>query len=62
MIFTPTGADRGAVQWTEVTLEPNQFGSFDVLSGVNDGDEVVLTGGAALEDGQPVRRFTGFSN
>ena len=62
MIFTPTGADQGAVTWTEVTVEPNQFGEFDVLSGVNDGDEVVLTGGAALKDGQAVRRFTGFSN
>jgi len=62
MIFTPTGADQGAVTWTEVTVEPNQFGEFEVLSGVNDGDEVVLTGGAALKDGQAVRRFTGFSN
>ncbi|MCG7627616.1 efflux RND transporter periplasmic adaptor subunit [Epibacterium sp. MM17-32] len=62
MIFTPTGADQGSVRWTEVEIEPNQFGTFDVLSGIADGDEVVLTGGAALEDGQAVRRFTGFSN
>ncbi len=62
MVFTPTGADEGAVRWTKVEIEPNQFGQFDVLSGLNDGDEVVLTGGAALEDGQAVRRFVGFSN
>ncbi len=62
MVFTPTGASKGAVRWTPVELEPNQFGTFDVMSGIKDGDEVVLTGGAALEDGQPVRRFTGFSN
>jgi len=62
MIFTPTGAEAGSVTWTEVEIEPTQFGEFAVLSGVEDGDEVVLTGGAALEDGQAVRRFTGFSN
>lgn len=62
MVFSPKGADEGTVTWTRVEVEPNQFGQFDVLSGINDGDEVVLTGGAALDDGQAVRRFVGFSN
>ncbi|NIZ14439.1 efflux RND transporter periplasmic adaptor subunit [Phaeobacter sp. HF9A] len=62
MVFTPTGADKGEVHWREVELQPNQFGNFYVLAGIEDGDEVVLTGGSALEDGQMVRRFTGISN
>lgn len=62
MVFTPTGADAGTVTWTPVEIEPTQFGDFRVLSGLQGGDEIVLTGGGALTSGQPVRRFTGFAN
>ena len=62
MIFAPTGADEGTVSWTSVEIEPNQFGSFYVTSGLEAGQEVVATGGSAMTDGETVRRFTGFTN
>ncbi|KAE9625991.1 efflux RND transporter periplasmic adaptor subunit [Parasedimentitalea maritima] len=62
MVFSPKGADEGRVTWTPVDIEPTQFGNFRVLSGLQGGEEIVLTGGGALTDGQSVRRFTGFAN
>jgi len=62
MVFTPTGADQGEVRWHQVALQATQNGDFAVSSGLEGGEEVVLTGGSALIDGQKVRRFTGFSN
>lgn len=62
MRFTPAGADEGTVAWAPVEITPFQSGEARVLSGLSDGDEIVLAGGGALEDGQQVRRFTGFAN
>ena len=62
MLFSPTGADQGTVKWTAVEVQATQFGDFQVTSGFDGGQEVVLTGGSALKDGQSVRRFTGFAN
>ncbi|PCJ04661.1 MAG: efflux transporter periplasmic adaptor subunit [Rhodobacteraceae bacterium] len=62
MVFSPTGADVGIVTWTPVDIEPTQFGDFRVVSGLQGGEEIVLTGGGALTDGQSVRRFTGFAD
>ncbi len=62
MVFSPAGADEGTVRLAPVTIEPTQTGEVRVLTGLSDGDEVVVAGGSALMDGQSVRRFTGFSN
>ncbi|WP_425078822.1 efflux RND transporter periplasmic adaptor subunit [Ruegeria denitrificans] len=62
MVFSPAGADEGTVRRVPVTIEPTQTGDVRVLTGLSDGDEVVVAGGAVLTDGQPVRRFTGFAN
>ncbi|UUV05376.1 efflux RND transporter periplasmic adaptor subunit [Ruegeria sp. YS9] len=62
MVFSPVGADEGTVRRVPVTIEPTQTGDVRVLTGLSDGDEVVVAGGAVLTDGQPVRRFTGFAN
>jgi RND family efflux transporter MFP subunit len=62
MVFSPAGADEGTVSLAPVTIEPTQTGEVRVLTGLEDGDEVVVAGGSALTDGQIVRRFTGFSN
>lgn len=66
MAFSPAGgqpgADEGTVNWVAVEMEPNQFGSFFITSGLEDGQEVVATGGGALKAGQKVSRFTGFNN
>ena len=60
--FSPAGGDTGTALWTEVTVEPTEAGGFLVTEGLQDGQEIVVTGGAALENGQDVRRFTGFAN
>jgi len=62
MVFSPVGADDGTVRSVPVTIEPTQTGDVRVLSGLSDGDEIVVAGGAVLTDGQAVRRFTGFAN
>ncbi|WP_209509514.1 MULTISPECIES: efflux RND transporter periplasmic adaptor subunit [unclassified Ruegeria] len=62
MVFSPGGADGGTVRRVPVTIEPTQTGDVRVLTGLSDGDEVVVAGGAVLTDGQAVRRFTGFAN
>lgn len=60
--FAPAGADQGTVSWTEVTVVPTEAGGFLVTGGLQDGQEIVVTGGASLENGQDARRFTGFAN
>jgi len=62
MVFAPAGAAEGTVTWTPVQVEATQNGDFRIAGGLTGGEEIVLTGGAALEDGQQVRRFTGFGN
>ena len=62
MVFSPSGADSGTVTWRAVTVAPTQDGAFAVSQGLSGGEEVVLTGGHALSDGQAVRRFAGFAN
>jgi RND family efflux transporter MFP subunit len=63
MVFTPSDdTGQGTVSRRIVKIEPQPTGKFLVLSGLEGGEEIVLTGGHALEDGQAVRRFTGFSN
>ncbi len=62
MVFSPAGADEGTVRRSTVTIEPTQTGEVRVLTGLSDGDEIVVAGGSTLTDGQTVRRFTGFSN
>ncbi|MEW2915133.1 efflux RND transporter periplasmic adaptor subunit [Leisingera sp. JC11] len=62
MVFTPAGAEKGTVEWTKVRVEATQNGDFRVADGLTGSEEIVLTGGGALKDGQQVRRFTGFGN
>ncbi|WP_109313249.1 efflux RND transporter periplasmic adaptor subunit [Ruegeria sp. AU67] len=62
MVFSPVGADEGAVQLVPVTIEPTQTGEVRVLTGLSDGDEIVVAGGSTLTNGQAVRRFVGFAN
>ncbi|MEM6657744.1 MAG: efflux RND transporter periplasmic adaptor subunit [Pseudomonadota bacterium] len=62
MVFSPVGADEGTVRRIPVTVEPTQSGGVRVLTGLSDGDEIVVAGGSVLVDGQTVRRFTGFAN
>ena len=62
MVFEPVGADTGAVTLRQVSLMPNRDGDFEVTQGLSEGDEIVTAGVYALQDGQNVRRFSGFAN
>lgn len=62
MVFDPSGADAGTVTWTPVQVAATQNGDFRITEGLSGGEEIVLTGGGALKDGQQVSRFTGFGN
>ncbi|MTI00796.1 efflux RND transporter periplasmic adaptor subunit [Roseibium sp. RKSG952] len=62
MVFSPVGAEEGTIRRVPVTIEPTQTGDVRVLSGLSDGDEIVVAGGGTLTDGQAVRRFSGFAN
>ena len=62
MVFSPAGAEEGTVRRVPVTIQPTQSGEVRVLTGLSDGDEIVVAGGAALTDGQAVSRFAGFAN
>lgn len=62
MRFSPQGGAEGMVNWIAVATSPAETGEIRVLSGLMDGDEIVLAGGGALRDGQAVRRFVGFGN
>ncbi len=62
MRFAPKGGDTGHVQFVPVHVEPSETGHVHVVSGLENGMEIVVAGGGALEDGQNVRRFVGFGN
>ncbi|WP_341212718.1 efflux RND transporter periplasmic adaptor subunit [uncultured Limimaricola sp.] len=50
----------GQVVLTPVKVEVADDGGFLITEGVAQGDEIVAAGASTLEDGQAVRRFTGF--
>ncbi|MEQ9695173.1 efflux RND transporter periplasmic adaptor subunit [Shimia sp. SDUM112013] len=62
MRFDATNATDGMVVWTPVQIEPTQTGDARITEGLEDGDEIVMAGGGALENGQMARRFAGFGN
>ncbi|MEM9433147.1 MAG: efflux RND transporter periplasmic adaptor subunit [Pseudomonadota bacterium] len=62
LVFEPAGADEGAVVKSPVTIAPTDAGRVAVMAGVEPGQEIVASGAARLQDGQSVRRFTGFAN
>ncbi len=62
MVFSPKGSDEGVVNWVAVEVEATQHGDFSISAGLEGGEEIVSTGGGALNDGQKVRRFNGFAN
>ena len=46
----------GTVAYTKVELGARMNDQYEILSGINDGDEVVVTGQVALKDGIAVER------
>lgn len=62
MVFDPTGANEGIVTNTPVEIAPTDRGMVEVISGLEEGQEIVLIGASALQDGEAVRRFVGFGD
>lgn len=62
MQFDPKGGDVGHVRFVPVEIKPSETGQVRVISGLEDGVEIVVAGGSALGEGQQVRRFVGFGN
>lgn len=62
MVFEPSGENDGTVKRVAIETEPTNNGGLRVTSGLQAGAEIVASGAALLEDGQAVRRFTGFPN
>ena len=62
MVFEPAGAEDGTVRKVMIETTPSNDGGLRVASGLEAGAEIVASGAALLEDGQTVRRFTGFPN
>ncbi|MCJ7872040.1 efflux RND transporter periplasmic adaptor subunit [Phaeobacter sp. J2-8] len=62
MVFTPNGANSGTVALTDIEIAATENGKVEVTAGLEVGQEIVAVGGASLNDGDEVRRFTGFKN
>lgn len=62
LVFSPKGASEGTLSKRSVEVAPAPDGGILVVSGLEPGLEIVAAGGAALADGQKVRRFAGFGN
>ena len=61
MVFEPTGASTGRVALTLVKVQTHDGSSIIVTKGLKPGQEIVVAGAHLLNDGQRVRRFTGYA-
>jgi len=61
LLFEPAGADEGTVKRVDIEIVPTPDGAVQVVSGLDEGQEIVVSGAALLSDGDQVRRFTGFA-
>ena len=62
MVFQEDQGDMGVVTARPVTLAVGSGGEFQVIEGLDIGEEIVAAGVQALEDGARVRRFRGLPN
>lgn len=62
MKYSEGDGETGTVTSVPVTVKPATNGSFELLSGLSEGDVIVSAGASAVNDGDTVRRFTGFAN
>lgn len=61
-LFEETDGGMGKLSKQAVELQPADDGALIAVSGIEPGMEIVAAGAASLEDGQIVRRFTGFGS
>lgn len=62
MVFTAQADDTGVLKRADVQIEATPDGRLTIVSGLEGGEEIVAAGVNVLNDGQTVRRFTGFAN
>lgn len=62
MRFVPGDGDTGRLEEIEIEVAATRDGDFNVVSGIEPGDEIVRAGAHAVRDGEIVRRFVGFAN
>ncbi|GHA45302.1 hemolysin D [Amylibacter ulvae] len=62
MVFEPTDETHGTVSEVEIEIRPSATGKVEVISGLTAGQEIVASGGANLNTGDSLKRFTGFAN
>ena len=62
LVFREDRGDEGTVEARPVTLAVSGAGEFQVIDGVDIGEEIVAAGANALADGTRVRRFRGLPN
>ncbi|MCH8552686.1 MAG: efflux RND transporter periplasmic adaptor subunit [Natronospirillum sp.] len=60
MVYTPTGEDTGRVERRAVSIDTPDGTTIRVVSGLGPGEEIVAAGAHLLDEGQAVRRFTGY--
>lgn len=60
MLYEPADDSAGVVKRVDIEIAPSEKGDVVVLSGLELGQEYVAAGASKLQDGQTVRRFTGF--
>jgi multidrug efflux pump subunit AcrA (membrane-fusion protein) len=62
LVFEAGPGGTGPVRRRPVTVQPADDGRIIVTDGLEDGLEIVEAGVPLLQDGQRVRRFSGFGN
>lgn len=62
LAFLPEPDGNGTLRRQSVTVQPADDGGFVAISGLETGVEIVAAGLPVLENGQSVRRFSGFGN
>lgn len=62
MRFVPGTDDTGTLEEVPVEVTATRDGQFDIVSGLEAGAEIVRIGAQVVEDGDTVRRFSGYAN
>jgi RND family efflux transporter MFP subunit len=62
MRFVPGTDETGTLEEVVVEVTATRDGQFNILSGLQAGAEIVRIGAQVVEDGDTVRRFSGYSN
>lgn len=62
MRFVPDTDDTGTLMEIPVEVTATRDGQFNIVSGLEAGTEIVRIGAQVVEDGDTVRRFSGYAN